>query len=236
MTVNKSPEKIQKMFDKISYKYDFINNLMSFGTHFLIKKDCINSLDGKTDAKILDLCCGTGDLTRILKEKFPDAEVFGVDFSDKMLEIAKRKASDIPSPVGRMSERQEGVKYLHADVTNLPFKDNTFDIVTTGFGLRNIENFNGALDEIYRVLKPNGLFLHLDFGEKNFLNKMFDIIIPKFIRIFTKNNEAYSYLVKSKKEFPEPKELIEIFEGKSFKFLKRKDYLSGAISCQIFNK
>ncbi|MBO6087784.1 ubiquinone/menaquinone biosynthesis methyltransferase [bacterium] len=234
MTVDKSPEKIQKMFDTISDKYDFMNNIMSFGTHFLIKKDCVNQL--KSGEKILDLCCGTGDLTRILKEKHPNAEIFGVDFSEKMLEIAKRKAPTLPSPVGRVSERQEGVKYLQSNITNLPFEDNSFDIITIGFGLRNIENFDDALSEIYRVLKKDGQFMHLDFGEKNFLNKMFDKIILNLVNIFMKNNEAYSYLVKSKQEFFAPDELIKIFEQKEFKFLKRKDYFLGAISCQIMGK
>lgn len=220
--IDKSPEKIQKMFDEICEKYDFLNNLMSFGTQIFIKKDCINQLNSKSPLKILDLCCGTGDLTRILRKKFPDAEVFGADFSEKMLEIAKTKNNKI--------------EYLQSDVTNLPFEDNSFDIITIGFGLRNIENFYGAIDEIYRVLKPKGQIMHLDFGEKNIFNKIFDKITPHLVKIFTKNNEAYSYLIKSKQEFFTPDELIKKFENKGFEFVKRKDYLFGSISCQIMTK
>ena len=220
--VDKSPEKIQKMFDEISEKYDFLNNLMSFGTQIFIKKDCINQLSVEKPCKILDLCCGTGDLTRILRRKYKYAEVFGTDFSEKMLEIAKTKNNKI--------------EYLQSDVTNLPFEDNSFDIVTIGFGLRNIKDFDGALKEIYRVLKPNGEFLHLDFGEKNIFNKIFDKITPNLIKIFTKNNEAYSYLIQSKQEFFAPNELIKKFENKGFEFVKRKDYLFKAISCQIMTK
>ena len=220
--VDKSPEKIQKMFDEISEKYDFLNNLMSFGTQIFIKKDCINQLSVEKPCKILDLCCGTGDLTRILRRKYKYAEVFGTDFSEKMLEIAKTKNNKI--------------EYLQSDVTNLTFEDNSFDIITIGFGLRNIENFYGAIDEIYRVLKPKGQIMHLDFGEKNILNKIFDKITPNLIRFFTKNNEAYSYLIKSKQEFFTPEELIKIFEGKGLKCIKRKDYLFKTISCQVLKK
>ena len=269
--IDKSPEKIQKMFDTISDKYDFLNNIMSFGTQIFIKKDCINQLNSKEPLKILDLCCGTGDLTRILRKKFPDAEVFGVDFSEDMLKIAlnkdfeseklkvesgklsttlAEKTEALPSPMGKVSEGRKGVgfnfplstfnfqliNFIQADATNLPFPDNSFDIVTIGFGLRNIEDFDGTLKEIYRVLKPNGEFLHLDFGEKNILNKIFDKITPNLVRFFTKNNEAYSYLIQSKQEFFKPDELIKKFENKGFKFVKRKDYLLGAISCQIVLK
>ena len=222
MTIDKSPDKIQSMFNKISDKYDFINNIMSFGTHFFIKKDCINLFEGKSALKILDLCCGTGDLTRIIKKKFSDAEVIGIDFSEKMLEIAKEKDTEL--------------NYLQADVVKLPFDDNSFDIITIAFGLRNIEDFDCALNEIYRVLKPNGQFLHLDFGEKNFLSSMFDKIVPVVTELFTKNNLAYSYLIKSKQEFYTPDELIKLFKNTGFKFLKRKDYLCKTISCQIVTK
>ena len=153
----------------------------------------------------------------------------------------------LPSPGGKVSEGRKGVEsnyqfstfnfqLIKADATNLPFYDNSFDIVIIGFGLRNIENFDRAIQEIYRVLKPNGQFLHLDFGEKNFLNKMFDKIVPIATKIFTRNNSAYSYLIKSKQEFFTPEELIKTFENKGLKCIKSKDYLFKTISCQILEK
>ncbi len=222
MTLDKSPEKIQTMFNMISEKYDYINNLMSFGMHKLIKKICIRQLNIKPHEKVADLCCGTGDLSFYIKQFCPDAIVTGVDFSHKMLEIAKNKYSDI--------------EFIQADVNTLPFKDSSFDYVVMGFGLRNINTPEKAVEEVYRILKPNGKFLHLDFGEKNLLNKLFDKTVLSLIDLFTNNKFAYKYLIESKKAFLSPSDLIKDFEKKGFKFYKRKDFLLKTISCQIMQK
>lgn len=206
----------------ISDKYDFINNLMSFGMQILVKRNCIKLLNPNSQDKILDLCTGTGDFARIIKSLQPDSAVTGIDFSEKMLEIAKNKGGEI--------------NYIQHDITNLPFRDNEFDIATIGFGLRNIQNTPQAISEIHRVLKPGGKFLHLDFGEKNFISKIFDKIIPILIKPFCDNIFAYNYLIKSKQDFMIPDDLIKDFQSKGFKLVKRKDYCLGIISCQILEK
>ena len=104
------------------------------------------------------------------------------------------------------------------------------------FGLRNIINSEKALKEIYRILKNNGKFIHLDFGKHNILNKIFNILVPTFATILGYDKDSYEYLIKSKNKFPEPEELIKIFEQIGFKLFKRKDYLFGAISVQIMQK
>ena len=125
---------------------------------------------------------------------------------------------------------------MQGDATNLPYEDNSFDIVTMGFGLRNIANAEKAVEEVYRILKPNGSFLHLDFGRKNFLSKIYDKITPTLAKIFTENSVSYKYLIKSKKEFLSPEDLIKDFENKGFKLKKRCDYIFGVISAQIMYK
>lgn len=222
MTFDKSPQKIQAMFNLISGKYDLLNNVMSLGTQKYVKYMSIKSLNIKPCAGVIDLCCGTGDLARIIKQIEADTEVTGIDFSGKMLEIARRKSKDI--------------QYLQGDVTNLPFGDNTFDFAVMGFGLRNIQNAEKAVEEVYRILKSGGYFMHLDFGNKNIISKLFDFIIPILARLFTDNYSAYSYLIKSKQIFPEPEDLIKDFENKGFKLRKRKDFLFGVISMQIMIK
>ena len=222
MTVDKNPEKINKMFNKIAYKYDFINNVMSLNTQHKIKQKSIELLNINSGDNILDLCCGTGDLAILAKKDQPQCQIIGVDFSEKMLEIAKRKSNEI--------------QFLQADATNLPFEDNFFDIITMGFGLRNIQNTEKAIIEVYRVLKPNGKFLHLDFGKKNILSKIYDIFVSFISRFFTNNKFAYSYLIESKKVFPTPDELVKDFESKGFQLEKRKDFLLGIISVQILKK
>ena len=222
MTLSKSPEKIRSLFNEIAEKYDFMNNLISLGLHRKIKKISVDTLDIKPHSKVLDACCGTGDMAYIIKKIQPLADVTGCDFSEKMLEIAKEKIHN--------------VKFINSDVSNLEFPDNNFDFVTMAFGLRNISNPEKVLNEIYRVLKPGGEFLHLDFGRKNFLNGIFDIEAPMFAKMFYGNKSPYEYLVKSKKAFPEPDELIEDFEKCGFKFKKKNDFLCGAISVQIMKK
>ena len=224
MTIDKNPEKIKNMFNEISEKYDLINNIMSFGLHKLIKKECIKSLDIKQNDNVLDLCCGTGDLSRIIFSIEPNANITGVDFSEKMLEIAKNK---FPRNL---------INYQKGDATKLNFGNNSFDFVVMGFGLRNIENSEIAIQEIYRVLKPNGIFLHLDFGEKNFISKIFNFTTQIFAKILTTKTDAYDYLISSKTEFAKPEDLIKIFEENNFKLKEKKNYLFNVISSQIMIK
>lgn len=222
MTCDKNPEQIQSMFDDISDYYDKMNNFISFGTHYIIKLLVIKKLQITPHTTILDLCCGTGDFTKIITKLYPRTKIIGADFSQNMLKIAKKK-------------NPKGV-FLQADATALPFKDGEFDYITMGFGLRNIENRTNALNEVARVLKNNGKFLHLDFGKHTKISKIFDIFVPFFVKIFRKNDKHYSYLLASKQEFPEPEKLIEEFEQHNFKCIQKCDYLFGTISAQILQK
>lgn len=222
MTLDKTPEIIRTMFNMIADKYDFVNNAMSFGTQNYVKNQSIKLLEIPHHAKVIDLCCGTGDLSKIVKKQSPTALVTGIDFSDRMISIAKTRVQE--------------VEFLQGDVTNLPYSDESFDFAIMGFGLRNILNAEKAIEEVYRILKSGGYFLHLDFGKKNFASKIYDLLTPILIRLFTENREAYSYLIKSKQEFPTPDDLIKDFESKGFKFVQRKDFLCGVISVQVLQK
>lgn len=207
------------MFNKIAKVYDFNNNVMSLGQHIRIKKQSVKFLNAH-NVKVLDLCTGTGDIAGFIDKS---CKVIGVDFSDKMLEIARKK--------------YPWINFIEGDCTNLPFEDNYFDVVTISFGLRNIENYDNALDEIYRVLKPNGLFMHLDFGKKNILGDiLFDIIVPHIVKIFYKDNLPYEYLVKSKQMFFNENALIELFAQHNLKIKEKHSMLFGGASCQICYK
>lgn len=224
MNFSKSPHLIQKMFDSIAERYDFNNNLISLGLHKKIKELAIKKLKLNENSKILDLCTGTGDIAFFLKRKYPDASVIGIDFSSEMLKIAKQK-------------NNSDINFQKADCTNLPFDDNSFDLCTISFGLRNIENQGSALKEIYRVLKKDGIFMHIDFGKSsNFADKIFDLLVPSMVKIFYKNSIPYDYLLESKKTFKSPDELIKTFENHGFKFERRHDFLFGVISSQIMKK
>ena len=218
--MNKSPEKIKNMFDKIANNYDFMNQIISFGTDKHIKSKCIDLLKLQPDSKVLDLCTGTGDLAGIIRNKFPAIDIIGVDFSENMLDIARKK--------------HPGINFINADCTKLPFEDNSFDVITASYGLRNIEDYPSALKEIRRILKPDGQFLHLDFGEKTCTGKIFEILTPFIAKIFGQNYDAYKYLSQSKHNFWTPEELIDIVESFGFKNTAKKDFLFKSIACRIF--
>lgn len=224
MTADKTPEIINKMFDDISGEYDFMNDVISFGFHRLVKARCINLLNIKDGYNIVDLCSGTGDLARLIRKNYPKTHITGIDFSEKMIKKAKNL------------KQNTDIQFIQGDVTNLPFPDNSFDVVTMAFGLRNIYNAEKAVGEAYRILKPDGYFMHIDFGEKNFAGAIFDLMTLFFARFFSNNYSAYSYLVKSKREFLTPDDLIKDFEKKGFKKFKRKDFMFRVISCQIMKK
>ena len=218
---DKNPQKIKEMFDNISSYYDKMNDYMSFFTHKNIKKSSIKMLDIKPDALILDLCCGTGDLCGIISSLYPKAKVIGLDFSREMIKLAKQKYPQIT--------------FINDDCTNLPF-ENEFDFVTIGFGLRNIENRELAISQIYKSLKSGGKFLHLDFGKHNKISKIFDKIVPVWVKLLKKEAQSYEYLLQSKNTYPEPDKLIEEFENAGLKFARKKDFLFGAISAQVMKK
>ncbi|MBR6098516.1 ubiquinone/menaquinone biosynthesis methyltransferase [bacterium] len=223
MTTDKTPEKISEMFDDIALNYDRNNNIISLGLHNRIKKLALKNLTLKDNFKILDICCGTGDIEKILLKTKYALDITGIDFSEKMLLIANDCHSD-------------KVHFIKADATDLPFEDNSFDTITMTFGLRNIQNRTKAIKEAYRVLRKDGEFLHLDFGVKNFPSKIFDFIAKTGIKLFYKDKLPYEYLINSKKEFPEPDEIIKEFAAENFKLKKKKDFLLGIISMQIYTK
>ena len=222
MKPNKNPENIKNIFNEISQYYDIMNNCISFGMHKIIKKSAIKFSDIMPNSKIIDICTGTGDLVKFVSRHCPDCEIIGIDISEEMLKKAK-----IKNPTKQ---------FIQADVTNLPFKDNSFDYVISSFGIRNIENRQKALSEIYRILKKDGKFLHLDFGYHNFFSKIFDFFLPFIVFLFRKNQQEYIYLKESKNDYPEPEELIKEFCNIGFNFYKEKDYLLKTISLIIFQK
>lgn len=219
---DKNPQKVKALFNEIAQYYDKTNNYISFFTHYIIKYLALKELNIKPRSMILDVCCGTGDFTQIINKFYPRVNIIGIDFSQNMIKLAK-----IKNPNG---------VFAVADCLNLPFKEREFNYVTASFGLRNIENRKQAISEIYRVLDYGGEFLHVDFGEHNKLSKIFDFIVPIIAKISKINIQHYKYLIDTKNDFPQPDKLIEEFSELGFKFVKRKDYLFGAISIQIMEK
>lgn len=223
------PEFVREMFNSLARQYDFLNNIISFGSHKFIKKQAIKKLNIKEKAVILDLCTGTGDISFTLSQIYPNATIKAVDYSAKMLNIAKEKNKDFSN-----------IDFIEADALNLPFEDSYFDVVFISFGLRNLASINQGLLEINRVLKSNGFLSILDVGKPNrFLRPIFkiyfNVLMPFIARLFCKNNEysPYEYLAFSSENYPEQAKIIKVLEENRFKEVLNYNYLFGAIAQQV---
>lgn len=226
---DKNPKDIKKMFNSIAYNYDKLNNIITLWQNIKMKHKVVKNLKylNKDKAKILDLCTGTGDIAGIINNTYPQFEVIGVDFSEKMLEKAR--------------EKYPYINFTEADCTELPFPNDTFDACIISFGLRNIQNMGKALSEIKRVLKSGGIFINLDLGKPNFL---FNILLKPYMyifvaiagKIFNGEDTPYRYLAKSNETFPSPKELLKLFMINGFEKIKTKGYLFGQVGLQVMKK
>ena len=222
------PNNIKKMFNNIAKNYDKLNNIISFKLHLNVKKQAIKNVRLKSNAKALDVCTGTGDIAIYLaKNVVLDGHVTGVDFSQNMLEIAKRKAKGL-----------KNLNFIEANALKLPFDDGEFDICFISFGLRNLLDLKKGLEEMKRVTKNGGLIVNIDTGKPKgivgwFYNLYFFNLVPLLGLLFNGNSTPYKYLPQSTKKFPSPVELVKIFEEIGLKNVKKHDFLFGAISQQI---
>ena len=195
------------MFGSIAARYDLANHLLSCGIDFYWRKRAAEIVANWQPKNIVDLATGTGDLALALQKKLPDAEIMAVDFLPEMLELAKRKGL-----------RQTMV----ADAMKLPFADSSFDCATVAFGLRNMEDWGGALREMSRVLKPNGHVLVLEFSlpTMSILRTLYRFYLhrclPMLGSFLTKQKHAYDYLGDSIEEFPSGRAMIDLMEANSF--------------------
>ena len=216
----------KELFNSIANRYDSINNAISLNTHKNFKRHAIFCIPNE-HFKILDICCGTGDMTEFLQKKYPNANITGIDFSKNMLDIAKK--------------RLRNINFIEHDVTELPFENETFDLCVISFGLRNVNDLKKVLREIHRVLKLGGIFFNLDLGKPNkfwniFLKPYMYCMVPFLGKLACGNSIPLKYFVHSNETFPHPNELEKIYKSFGFEQIKRKDYLFGQISCQICKK
>ena len=191
---------IADMFDRISPKYDVLNHLLSINIDKVWRRKTAKTVARTYPKRILDLATGTADLAILLAKHNPQAHIIGMDISEKMLEIGKRKV-DKKNLIHQIELRT-------GDAASLPFEDNTFDAVTVAFGVRNFENLDKGLSEIHRVLKPMGQVFILEFSMpdkfpiKQVYKLYFKHILPKIGKWVSKDSYAYSYLPASVEKFP----------------------------------
>ncbi|GAB3072141.1 demethylmenaquinone methyltransferase [Salinicoccus sesuvii] len=188
--------KVQNIFNSISSDYDRMNDIISLNQHNMWRKRTMKEMFVKDGQSVLDVCCGTGDWTIQLSEKAPTAEVIGIDFSEKMLEVAEEKTTT-----------HDNIELLQGNAMSLPFDDGSFDYVTIGFGLRNLPDYNKAIEEFYRVLKPGGTLVVLETSvpENKFVGQGFDFyfgtIMPKLGGLIADRSKEYEWLYESTSSF-----------------------------------
>ena len=222
---NNKEKVVSKVFKDVFDKYDIMNDLMSLGIHRLWKKTLIDWLNPSKNTKLIDVASGTGDIAKLfLKKVNYNGNVFCVDENRDMLNISKKKFRE-----------RSAVEWHCCRAEKLPFKDNEFDYYTISFGIRNVKNVNMALDEAFRVLKPGGRFLCLEFSKvkSEILDKFYQIYsksIPKIGKFIVGKSEPYEYLVKSIKEFYSQEELLELMKKSNFDNSSYKNLNGGIVA------
>jgi demethylmenaquinone methyltransferase/2-methoxy-6-polyprenyl-1,4-benzoquinol methylase len=192
--------RVNDLFARIARRYDLINDLQSFGLHRSWKRRVVDLARVSPGALALDLCCGTGDIAFALAQR--DADVTGLDFSAQMLEVAAARQQK-HSNVARRAP-----KFMQGDAQQLSFADNSFDIVTVGYGLRNLTSWERGLEEMRRVARPGGRIIVLDFGKP--ANALWRAIyfthlrmsVPLIGLLFCGDASAYAYILESLKHYP----------------------------------
>ncbi|HLT05982.1 MAG TPA: bifunctional demethylmenaquinone methyltransferase/2-methoxy-6-polyprenyl-1,4-benzoquinol methylase UbiE [Cyclobacteriaceae bacterium] len=207
-------EQVANMFNNISKNYDLLNHVLSMGIDVLWRKKAIKMLKKDQPKLILDIATGTGDFAIEALALQPD-KVIGVDISEGMLEEGRKKMKK--KKLDHLIELQLG------DSEKLLFPENNFDAVIVSFGVRNFENLEKGLSDMYRVLKPGGKTVIVEFSQpekfpmKQVYNFYFKYILPQIGKLISKDNDAYTYLPESVQAFPYGKEFVSILEKVGFK-------------------
>lgn len=208
-------EQVAEMFDNIAFKYDFLNRFLSIGIDIHWRKKAISRLGKLSPKKVLDVATGTADVALMADKVLHPDQIIGVDISAGMLKIGKEKVEK--------AGRAGVIELIQADSVALPFEDNYFDAITVAFGVRNFQDLEKGLSEMHRVLRPGGKLVILEFSRphqpvfKGLYNFYMNVVTPGVGKLFSNNKEAYDYLNKSAKLFPERDQFIHILNNAHFK-------------------
>lgn len=215
------------MFNRIAGTYDFLNHFLSLGIDIYWRKKAIKKLRNHPTEHLLDIATGTGDFAFEAIRQLKPKKVNGIDIAAEMLEIAKKKAE------------KKGLSNTFttqvADSEQIPFEDNTFDAASVSFGVRNFEHLEKGLQEIYRVLKPGGKLVVLEFSKprtfpfKQLYNFYFFSILPLIGKVFSKDPKAYTYLPESVAAFPDGEKFTTILKRTGFKEEKHQSLTFGIV-------
>jgi demethylmenaquinone methyltransferase/2-methoxy-6-polyprenyl-1,4-benzoquinol methylase len=220
---------VREMFTAIAPRYDLLNHLLSANVDKLWWRRtarAFSAILSQPGAQVLDLCCGTGDMAFALRREASQARITGADFSHAMLVRASAKSSAV------CANNDRPVKWVEADALQLPFPDQSFDLVTSAFGFRNLADYDAGLREIYRVLRPAGEIGILECSEpEGLLGKFYDVyfksILPRIGTLISGVKGAYSYLPASVARFPQPPEMLKRMQSVGFREVSWTPYAFG---------
>jgi demethylmenaquinone methyltransferase/2-methoxy-6-polyprenyl-1,4-benzoquinol methylase len=220
---------VADVFHSVAEKYDLMNDLMSFGIHRLWKRFTIDCAGVRPGQKILDLAGGTGDLTakfsRLVGE---NGEVVLADINDSMLKVGREKL--------RNKGLVSNIRYVQANAEALPFPENYFDLITIGFGLRNVTHKEQALASMYRALKPGGRLLVLEFSKPTniVMSKLYDFysfkVLPKMGQLVAKDSDSYQYLAESIRMHPDQETLKGMMDTVGFEQVTYHNLTQGVVA------
>ena len=216
---------VQNVFDQVYNNYDLMNDLMSLGIHRLWKKNLLNMMNPSYDKRLIDVACGTGDIAKLyLNNVSKFSDITCVDPNKGMIKKGKEKLNKF-----------KNLKWIEANAESLPLLKNSFDFYTISFGMRNTKDLNKTLSEAYRVLKPGGRFLCLEFSKiqnsnLEFLYESYSKLIPSIGKLIVGKKEPYEYLIKSIKDFVNQDELLEIMTNNGFKECFYNNLSGGIVS------
>ncbi|MCW2949027.1 MAG: demethylmenaquinone methyltransferase [Thermoleophilia bacterium] len=222
-------EDVQSMFNRISGRYGLMNRVMTLGIDKRWRAAAVRAARIDRSSRALDVCCGTGDITFLLAEAGAE-HVVGADFSEGMLEQARRRQSHHANPAAR-----ERTEFVQGDALRLPFPDDSFDAVTVSFGVRNVEDIAQAFGEFARVGRPGARIVCLEITRpqsklaNGFYDVWFDRVVPALGAIISRDRAAYTYLPESTKSFPRPAQLREIMQTAGIGDVSWKLYGGGII-------
>ena len=216
---------VQSVFDRVYDKYDLMNDFMSLGIHRIWKKNLINMMNPSLNNKLIDVACGTGDIGKVYLDSTKiDVKITCVDPNSGMISKGKEKLN-----------KYKNIEWIVAPAEKLPALDNTYDFYTISFGLRNTKNISKALSEAFRVLKPGGRFLCLEFSKiqnsnLDFIYKNYSKLIPLVGGLIVGEKEPYEYLIKSIENFVNQEELISLMKENNFKKCSYRNLSGGIVS------
>ncbi|GAB5399173.1 MAG: bifunctional demethylmenaquinone methyltransferase/2-methoxy-6-polyprenyl-1,4-benzoquinol methylase UbiE [Aureisphaera sp.] len=229
---NTKKQQVEEMFDTISGNYDGLNRVISLGSDVKWRKKVVQMIAAHNPKAVLDIATGTGDLALQFSKNIPDAKVVGLDLSEGMLSVARKKATNSATDV----------TFVKGDSEALPFEDNSFDAITVSFGIRNFENLEKGLSEILRVLSPGGLFVILEtsvptrFPWKQGYYIYTKGVLPVIGKLFSKDKVAYKYLCESASVFPFGEKLNNILRKIGFIEVENKPQTLGVATIYLATK